>query len=290
MKIILAILLFSFSANAQIVRCNSFYRPTAINLFLDLYPSSNRAFSLRKLNTSYNGSCIRVRRSNDNAEQNIGFVNNYLDTASLKTFVGANNGFVTTWYDQSTNANDLTQTTASSQPQIVASGVINRQGGIACINTANNTFLQSATTFNTAPQTWIAAIGSHTNTATDFFGNRSAATGWLYGYRTTPSYLFACLGTGGTNASVSLSQQTKHLAFMTRASTTITTYINSTNSGTNTTTYTNSSLNLAVGRGGLGTSTNFANANIFEVIGYLSDQSTNRAGMENNVNSFYSLY
>ena len=46
-------------------------------------------------------------------------INNYYD---LYTFQG--NGFVETWYDQSGNGNDATQTTASKQPKIVSSGTI----------------------------------------------------------------------------------------------------------------------------------------------------------------------
>jgi hypothetical protein len=65
---------------------------TAGLLLLDTYSGAAVAFSLRKLNSSYSGNAIRVRRSNDNAEQDIGFVNNQLDTGSLGTFV-ANNIF-----------------------------------------------------------------------------------------------------------------------------------------------------------------------------------------------------
>ncbi len=59
---------------------------------LDSYTDAAAAFSLRKLRATYSGNAIRVRRSNDNAEQDIGFVNNQLDTESLATFT-ANNIF-----------------------------------------------------------------------------------------------------------------------------------------------------------------------------------------------------
>lgn len=97
-------------------------RPITVPLLLDIYPNAEVAYSLRKLRKTYTGNAIRVRRSNDNAEQDIGFIDNDLDTASLLSFVGANNGFVTTWYDQSTNANNSTQATATNQAQIVSSG------------------------------------------------------------------------------------------------------------------------------------------------------------------------
>ena len=86
-------------------------------LLLDLYPST-AAFSLRKLRTAYSGSAVRVRRSSDNEEQNIGFnVNGGLDTTALNTFCTGANGFVTTWYNQQ-GSNNATQTTQANQPKI----------------------------------------------------------------------------------------------------------------------------------------------------------------------------
>lgn len=100
-------------------------QPVVGNLLLDTYTDAVVGYSLRKLRTGYTGSAIRVRRSSDNTELNIGFVNDSLDTASLLSFVGSGNGFVTTWYDQSTNSNrNLTQISVTSQPQIVSNGNI----------------------------------------------------------------------------------------------------------------------------------------------------------------------
>jgi hypothetical protein len=89
--------------------------------------SSSAAYGLRRLSASAT-QAIQVRRSSDNATQNIGFVGNDLDVAALLAFVGANNGFVTTWYDQ-VGSNNLTQATAISQPIIVNGGAVNVQNG-----------------------------------------------------------------------------------------------------------------------------------------------------------------
>jgi hypothetical protein len=95
------------------------------SLILDNYPNAAPAYSLRLLRSAYNGSCIRVRRSSDNAELDIGFNNlRSLDTDTMLSFCGSGNAFVTTWYDQTGNLINATQTTASSQPQIVSSGVV----------------------------------------------------------------------------------------------------------------------------------------------------------------------
>lgn len=100
------------------------------NLLLDDYPSAAAAYSVRKLRNNYIGGPIRVRRSSDNAEQDIYFdANGNLDTAQLTTFCGSGNGFVTTWYDQSGNGVNFTQTTAGNQPQIVSSGSVLTQSG-----------------------------------------------------------------------------------------------------------------------------------------------------------------
>ena len=101
----------------------------AANL-LDSYSGAAAAYSLRKLKSSYTGSAIRVRRSSDNTELNIGFDSDgNLDTVALSVFVGTGNGFVTTWYDQTGNNFNRTQTTAAAQPNIVYLGAISMVNG-----------------------------------------------------------------------------------------------------------------------------------------------------------------
>jgi len=100
-----------------------------VSPILDLYPSANAAYSLRLLRSGYTGSSIRVRRSSDNTELNIGFFAGELDVTALLSFVGSGNGFVTTWYDQSGNGQNATQTTAANQPSIITAGVLETQLG-----------------------------------------------------------------------------------------------------------------------------------------------------------------
>jgi len=77
------------------------------------------AFAPVLLDVNYTGDCIRVRRASDNTEQDIGFDNNgELDTTALTSFCTGTNCFIKTWYDQSGNANDGTQSTTASQPKI----------------------------------------------------------------------------------------------------------------------------------------------------------------------------
>jgi len=147
MRFTFVILLFlSLSADAQmIIKAHANYRPYAV-----AETGINAIFSIRKIVSGYSGSAIRVRRSNDNTEQDIGWTGTELDTASLKTFVGANSGFVTTWYDQSGNARNATQATAANQPRIVNAGTVERLNGkvtmfydggsdVLFVNSFNNT-------------------------------------------------------------------------------------------------------------------------------------------------------
>lgn len=97
----------------------------AMTPLLNLLSGTARAaYSLRKLRSGYAGKAINVRRSSDNATQDIGFtVYGDLDLTALLAFVGNNDGFVATWYDQTGNATNLTAV-SGQQPRIVASGVV----------------------------------------------------------------------------------------------------------------------------------------------------------------------
>lgn len=91
-------------------------------LLLNAVPLASAAYSLRLLTTTYSGPCITVRRSSDNTTQNIGFTaSGDLNVAALNAFIGAGNGFVATWYDQSGNARNVSQATLGNQPRLIAS-------------------------------------------------------------------------------------------------------------------------------------------------------------------------
>jgi len=101
-------------------------------LLLDTYTGAAAAYSVRKLDKDYTGYCMRVRRSSDEATQDIGFDSNGdLATADIATFCSGAYGYVTRWYDQSGNGNDATQSTGSNQPMIydrVAAAVVTENG------------------------------------------------------------------------------------------------------------------------------------------------------------------
>lgn len=99
------------------------------SLILDVVRGAAAAYSLRKLSKEYKGPVVRVRRSLDNAEADIGFKGKSIDVSALESFVGSGNGFVTTWYDQSGNGVNIIQATASRQPLIVENGSVIMSNG-----------------------------------------------------------------------------------------------------------------------------------------------------------------
>lgn len=92
------------------------------------------AYSTRKLLTSYAGSAIRVKRSSDNTELDIGFSAGELNTTALTAFVGAGDGLVTVIYDQSGHGNNLSVAATYIPARIVSAGTVETFNTKPCIN------------------------------------------------------------------------------------------------------------------------------------------------------------
>ena len=119
---------------ANIAKVNGLVFTAGAEFLLDTYTGAAAGYSVRRLNSSYTGACMRVREDGGNTETDIGFDSNGdLDTAAIASHCGANNGYVRYWYDQSTaggtgSGNDAGQATASLQPQIYSGGIITENG------------------------------------------------------------------------------------------------------------------------------------------------------------------
>ena len=146
---------------------NFFMHPprTVIGSGAELPPGATGAWGTRKMFAAYGGQCLRIRRSSDQAEQDIGFSGQALDTSALLSFTGAAHGFVATLYDQTGNGRSLSQSTAANQPQLVASGaVITSIGGQPSLDfNGSSHYLESAvamSNFLTAAAGTIAVVFS----------------------------------------------------------------------------------------------------------------------------------
>jgi hypothetical protein len=289
------------------VGSNSFF-------LLDIYPNAAAAYSLRKLRTAYTGNAIRVRRASDNTEQNIGFVNNELDTASLTSFCSGTNGFVTTWYDQSGNGYDATQTTAANQPQIVSSGsvILKNSKPEILFNTKYLTIGSSTSYFNnfTFDKTAGFAI-CHRDDSTGYKAiigsNNGVSSQRGFQMATSPNYALNDYTTSGTGeisfnqtSNNTISNNTLFLYAIlwdlqnATSSNRSSIYVNNgsaikNNTRTATPSNANASYDLSIGST-VPTGNGVFNGGISEIILYPSDQTTNRIGISSNINDFYSIY
>ena len=98
------------------------------NLLLDTYTGAAAAYSLRKLRTLYTGSAVEVYNGSSYAD--IGFSNDELDTTALAAHCGSNDGFVSKFYDQSGNGNTAEETDTASMRKIydATNGVMTYNG------------------------------------------------------------------------------------------------------------------------------------------------------------------
>jgi hypothetical protein len=321
MRFTFVILLFCcLGADAQmIIKAHANYRPLAqpvVNLLLDDYPNAAAAYSLRKLDKDYTGNAIRVRRSNDNSEQDIGFTSSGdLDTASLKTFVGAGNGAgVAIFYDQSGNGRNAVQSTAALQPTIMSNGDIGRRGGkVAIIYDGTNDYLEAASTSGlTISPTSFYAVSSRGNTANELrtvfsTGILSVQRGYgiFYSLTEAPSLTQDRLYNQvrfQTGSQVSLrgnytnTINTNNLFFSTVTTTSNNTWYNGGNNASETYSYTNNTttanITIGVRASPLSTApyTFYLNGSTSEIVIWQSDQSSNRTGIETNINTYWTIY
>ena len=257
---------------------------------LDNYPNAAAAYSLRLLRTTYTGSAIRVRRASDNTEQNIGFTAfGGLDTSSLTSFCSGTNGFVTTWYDQSGNGYNATQTTAANQPQIVSSGSVILENGKPSVQFDGvNDCLISLLPILTSDLTSVAIIKNTVVTNSPYLANfGDSSFGSTLG---NVNSVMRIQNTSSSNAiySQSIITNAQSLQLLTKNSTTWNWYENSISRGSK---ILGGDMNLKTIAGRLGgTGQVFFNGFIQEIILYNSNQSSNRTGIETNINSFYSIY
>lgn len=156
-----------------------FAQNTLDNVGLNSTTPASVAYSMRKLSSSYSGPAINVRRSSDNATQDIGFTGSGdLDATALTTFVGAGSGYISIWYDQSGNGLNLTQTTAAEQPRIVNAGAIDMENSRPFIR------------FFKTSVNWLKLAADMTTTGHLSIVNKfaSGGDGFILGHSTTYYY------------------------------------------------------------------------------------------------------
>lgn len=262
---------------------------------LDTYPNAAAAYSVRKLRTAYTGSAIRVRRSSDNAESDIGFSGGNLDTTSLTSFCGAANGFVTTWYDQSGNARNATQTTAANQPQIVSSGSIISENTKPTLqfDGTNDSFsisspvLTGATVFATFITCNFKGVNTYEMLLTQSDGTVANDRFEIRRDSSTNVAEYLANTTGSNKGTININNK-QILSSYLGNSPTINAYINNSLDVSNTGLSFSITNNAAI-IGARGSSFYF-NGVIQEMMIYATNQSSNRIGIQSEINNYYAIY
>jgi len=274
-------------------------------LLLDKYSGAEFAFSTRLLSSTYTGDCLKVKRSSDGATQNIGFNSDgYLDQASIETFRGASTEVqIMEWYDQSGNNMVLSQAYYVNAPVIYESGAYIQSLGRYAGSFDNQWLISSnydpsmlndsswfiVNTPLTNPGTQDGCMVQAqefdgTNWRVDVMGFRDggfftrltqdAANNQLNGYdfsTTTGNVVSNIIDTSAVSNVFKFNNSVK---------------TDSNNGRSNT----GQGARVTLGRSGnvaTGTSAEFL---LNEMIYYDSDQTSNEAGILNNINEFYSIY
>jgi hypothetical protein len=259
------------------------------NLLLDSYPNAAAAYSLRKLRNAYTGSAIEVRRTNNDVAD-IGFTSTgALDTAALLAFTGTgalNNGFVTKWYDQSGNGRDATQATAINQPQIVSAGsVINVNSKPSLLfDGVNDSFGVTLSSALLQPNSFgiVFKYNNSTDSNHDLIDSSPNTPRTLIDTVSNNFRLFA--GTSVTSVASTTNQTLLFSLFNGSNSELSINSVNVTSLNTGTAGITTFNIGHSV------SVNNFLFGNMQEVLFYNSNQSSNRTGIETNINDFYSIY
>ena len=268
------------------------------SLLIDRYASPAAAYSLRKLRRDYLGPAIRVRRDDNDEELDVFFdTSGNLDTASLEAFCAGTDGYVDTWYDQSSNGNDATQDGNDNQPKIYDSstGVVTENGKPAVDFDGSDDYLDGANKTTIDNTAIFAVIKSDSNTQDCVFIQTTVTAGNQ-----------VTLGLGGVGSNNAIGSRlvvggtvVSQVGDSTFTSTdqTLVSYLadNATGQmfidGTQETDAVGSRNNFATTTiGARGDGVNNFLGKIQEVIFYDSDESSNRTGIETDINDYYSIY
>jgi hypothetical protein len=254
---------------------------------LDTYPNASRAYSVRKLRAAYTGSCLRVRRSSDDTTQNIGFdANGNLDTASITSFVGANNGFIDIWYDQSGNAKNATQTTNELQPQIVSSGTIITTGTRTSVESQSDLMVFDSVVTGRYTQLVVGKkLNATSNRLIGFAGDGTPAPPLLTHWSDSSFYFQWENNYAISDAAISNTDYEVIIASTTSADTATIARNGSTLASTRTAFTIGTTVSQI-----LQYTNNVSTARVQELILWESEQNSNFTGIQNNINTYYSIY
>lgn len=271
-------------------------------LLLDDYSGAAVAGSFRKMRTAYSGSAVRIRRSSDNTELDVGFSGNDFDTAAAASHIGGGSGFIVTLYDQSGNGYNLTQSNTAFQPLYTASGINSKPSMIftgstntrmlststdaVALDGANLAAFMVATYETTAAATYARLLSISGTTRANDFDNANSVT---MARKNSTNVIASIMNDGSVVAGVgniSVSTATAYRFAWTVESTAAKAYLNGSSVDSDTLggaqDFGNTLATIAIG-GKAKAAQDYWAGNISEVVIYNSAQDANVSGINSNV-------
>ena len=260
-------------------------------LLLDTYTGSAAAYSLRLLSSTYSGDAVEVYNGTSYAD--IGFADGELDTTALATHCGSNDGFVSKWYDQSGNTNDAAQTTTASMPKIYdgTTGVVTENGKPTVQFDGASDYMEFGESWG-AEMTMIATWKASATGEQQIYNMESGGIRFAMSTNRSGNSIVTRDNSGAGTSSLSGNPTITTLG--------ITSHITNSTSTSHSLHHNNVSLTgTAASRAQNGTNTFasnsggtsfFLNGVMSEAVLYLSDKTTDRTGIEDNINTFYNIY
>jgi hypothetical protein len=210
-----------------------------------------------------------------------------LDTVALAAHCGSNDGFIRYWYDQSGNSNTATQTTTANMPKIYdgTTGVVTENGKPAMdFDGTNDQF--DLTGFTNAASDYSCAIVNKNIASNSFNFDSESGRLIIDGRGSSKGAYYDGAWKGSSHSGTAQVLNTFFLVSPSSGET----YQNG--SAVNTgLTYTQKAIGGTVILGAdYGSPATAVNGTYQEFILWPSDQSNFRTGIEDNINTFYSIY
>lgn len=254
----------------------------------------------RKLRSTWSGSCIRVRRSSDSTEQDIGFSGNNLDTAALIAFAGSGDATVVSIYDQTGNSRHGTVAAPTNAPKIVVAGSLLTEGSKPCMEFDGTDDYFDVPDFNLGSTFFIFSVAGKvtTNAANAIFARGTTGGGYsrdVMLFLDTTTDLLNTQRIDGSN--VRMADKAANLAAMqlhagSLHADELTASVNN-SAGTPTSSTISGSIGPQCSIGAIGdgaTMKAFFKGRIQELVVYTTNQSSNLTTISNNINTHYTLY
>ena len=258
---------------------------------LDAYGGAHAAYSLRKLNSDYTGAAVRVRRVSDSTELDIGFKSDgTLDTDAADAFWDGSNLVAKTWYDQSGNGNNITQTATSAQPLLYNVNGLLTGNGLPILRFVPNDGFPFDNTGLDIGNLSSFIVCKYSNTTGDqqalSLSGTSGDARWFAPRLVGGNFNYTVGTSNSVGTATATTANNLHTCIAGATQTDTEAFLNGTSVGTKAL-GSGIDSNLAnIGSRGNGS---YMNGQIQEVVVYPSDQSARRIGIERNISNYYDL-